>query len=58
MKKAKNSIEFEQLLKELFEKLKDKSVDLIEDIDFDKVWGLIEKRITKCKDRKNAKHNK
>lgn len=58
MKKAKNSIEFEQLLKELFEKLKDKSVDLIEDIDFDKVWNLIEKRITKCKDRKNAKRSK
>jgi hypothetical protein len=45
MKKAKNKIEFEELLKDLFEKLKEKSVDLIEDIDFDKVWDLIEKRI-------------
>lgn len=52
MKKAKDNIEFEQYLKELFEKLKDKSIDLIEDIDFDKVWTLIEKRIDKCKERR------
>ena len=52
MKKAKNKIEFEELLKDLFEKLKEKSVDLIEDIDFDKVWDLIEKRIDKCRVRR------
>jgi len=52
MKKAKSKIEFEELLKDLFEKLKEKSVDLIEDIDFDKVWDLIEKRIDKCRVRR------
>jgi hypothetical protein len=46
------------LLEKLFDKLKEKSVDLIEDIDFDKVWSLIEKRITKCKDRRNARKAK
>jgi hypothetical protein len=58
MKKAKNQIEFEELLKDLFDKLKEKSVDLIEDIDFDKVWSLIEKRIKKCKDRRNDRKTK
>ena len=58
MKKAKNQIEFDEFLKDLFDKLKEKSVDLIEDIDFDKVWSLIEKRITKCKDRRNDRKTK
>jgi hypothetical protein len=58
MKKAKNKIEFEELLKDLFEKLKEKSVDLIEDIDFDKVWDLIEKRIDKCRVRRAKRKDK
>lgn len=58
MKKAKNEIEFEELLKDLFEKLKEKSVDLIEDIDFDKVWDLIEKRIDKCRTRRTKRKAK
>ncbi len=58
MKKAKSKIEFEELLKDLFEKLKEKSVDLIEDIDFDKVWDLIEKRIDKCRVRRAKRKDK
>lgn len=58
MKKAKSEIEFEELLKDLFEKLKEKSVDLIEDIDFDKVWDLIEKRIDKCRVRRAKRKDK
>ena len=58
MKKAKSEIEFEELLKDLFEKLKEKSVDLIEDIDFDKVWDLIEKRIDKCRTRRTKRKAK
>ena len=58
MKKAKSKIEFEELLKDLFEKLKEKSVDLIEDIDFDKVWELIEKRIDKCRVRRAKRKDK
>ena len=58
MRKAKNKIEFEELLKDLFEKLKEKSVDLIEDIDFDKVWDLIEKRIDKCRTRRTKRKAK
>jgi len=57
MKKAKSKIEFEELLKDLFEKLKEKSVDLIEDIDFDKVWDL-EKRIDKCRVRRAKRKDK
>ena len=58
MKKAKSKIEFEELLKDLFEKLKEKSVDLIDDIDFDKVWDLIEKRIDKCRVRRAKRKDK
>ena len=58
MKKAKSKIEFEELLKDLFEKLKEKLIDLIEDIDFDKVWDLIEKRIDKCRVRRAKRKDK
>ena len=52
MKKAKSKIEFEELLKDLFEKLKAKSLEFIEDIDFDKLENFMEKQIEKCRVRR------
>ena len=45
MKKAKNKIEFEELLKKLLEKLKSEGEEFMQEIDFDKIWLLIEKRL-------------
>ena len=45
MKKAKSEIEFNDLLEKLFEKLKSKSLEFIEDIDFDKLEQFMEKQI-------------
>jgi hypothetical protein len=58
MKKAKSEIEFNDLLEKLFDKLKAKSLEFIEDIDFDKLEKFMEKQITKCKDRRNARKAK
>ncbi len=52
MKKAKSKIEFEELLKDLFDKLKAKSLEFIEDIDFDKLENFMEKQIDKCRVRR------
>lgn len=56
MKKAKDIPElnsfFNELKTKILTKIKEESVDLVEDIDFDKIWLLIERRIDKCKERK------
>jgi hypothetical protein len=58
MKKAKDEIKFDEYWNELLERLKKEGKEFIHEIDFDKVWSLIEKRITKCKDRRNARKAK
>ena len=58
MKKAKSEIDFNTFAKELFDKFKEKAIDFIEDIDFDKLEKFMEKQITKCKDRRNARKAK
>ena len=58
MKKAKSEIEFDEYWNELLERLKKEGKEFIHEIDFDKVWSLIEKRINKCKDRRNARKAK
>lgn len=59
MKKAKNEIEFNDLLQNLFNKLKSKSLEFIEDIDFDKLEQFVEKQIEKCRiNRAKRKLNK
>ena len=52
MKKAKTDIDFEEYSKDLFEKLKAKSLEFIEDIDFDKLENFMEKQIDKCRVRR------
>lgn len=56
MKKAKDLPElnsfFNELKTKILTKLKEEAIDLVEDIDFDKIWVLIERRIDKCKERK------
>ena len=56
MRKAKNKIDFEEYSKDLFENFKAKAIEFIEDIDFDKIWLLIEKRLKKCRERKALKN--
>lgn len=55
MKKAKSNIDFEQFSKELFEKFKEKALEFIEDIDFNKLEQFMEKQIDKCKQRRIKK---
>lgn len=57
MKKAKSRIEFEEYLKEIYDKLAEVAIEHLQDIDFEKVWALIEKRIQTCKDRKAKRKN-
>ena len=54
MKKAKSRIEFEEYLKEIYDKLAEVAIEHLQDIDFEKVWALIEKT---CKDRKAKRKN-
>ena len=59
MKKAKDLPElnsfFNELKTKILTKLKEEAIDLVEDIDFDKIWVLIERRIDKCKERKTKR---
>ncbi len=59
MKKAKDLPElnsfFNELKTKILTKLKEEAIDLVEDIDFDKIWLLIERRIDKCKERKTKR---
>ena len=52
MRKPKNEIELNDLLKDLFDKLKAKSLEFIYDIDFDKLEQFMEKQIEKCRIRR------
>ena len=52
MRKAKTDIDFEEYSKDLFEKVKAKAIDFIEDIDFDKLEQFMEKQIDKCRVRR------
>lgn len=52
MRKPKNEIELNDFLKDLFDKLKAKSLEFIYDIDFDKLEQFMEKQIEKCRIRR------
>lgn len=52
MRKPKNEIELNDFLKDLFDKLKAKSLEFIYDIDFDKLEKFMEKQIEKCRIRR------
>jgi hypothetical protein len=58
MKKAKSEIDFNTFAKELFDKFKEKAIDFIEDIDFDKLENFMEKQIDKCKTRREKRKSK
>lgn len=52
MRKPKNEIELNDFLKDLFDKLKAKSLEFIYDVDFDKLEKFMEKQIEKCRIRR------